>query len=272
MKISPWILGLLGLAWTFFSTKYFYCEKCGCCGDTPALTMPAVETPSGPLTFKWDNAEALKGTGFDAYRSSILAGAGMADTLVITGQYRADEANNTEYENLGLARAHAAKALFLDKVPESRIRLASELVTDDMNKTDAHESAAFSWQKGTIDESKTTIIESGNETTILFPFGSAKRERNPEVDSYLAGLCTKFKANPSVSFIIVGHTDNVGDPERNQQLGFRRAMEIREILKECGIDKDRITAESKGQNEPVATNDTKEGRHQNRRVVIRVNQ
>jgi OmpA-OmpF porin, OOP family len=265
MRIPAWVYGLLTLAWTFFVTYNYYCVKCGCCGSVPAITTPAISL--GKLDYRWNSPETVTGSAFDAYKASILALGGQGDTLVITGLYRSDEKNSTTFADLGLARADAAKKLFLDKVPATRIVCASKLVTDDMNQTDLHSSADFDWRKAVINRNEASIIESGNEAIINFPTGSAAKSSNEKVDTYLADLCKKH-SSLTTKFVITGHTDNQGNPDRNVVLAERRAKSIRDILMQCGIAKARITTATKGQSEPVADNGTEDGRYQNRRVVI----
>ena len=65
---------------------------------------------------------------------------------------------------------------------------------------------------------------------------------------------------------ISGHTDNVGNPQRNQALSEARAQSVREYLINHGIDGDRVEAVGYGDQRPVASNDTEEGRQQNRRI------
>jgi outer membrane protein OmpA-like peptidoglycan-associated protein len=114
------------------------------------------------------------------------------------------------------------------------------------------------------------IIESDKDVIFLFPFNSTERDRNPEVDAYLKTLCDKHKATKA-TFRLVGHTDIVGSDAQNNALGMARAKAIEKILINNGIEKSRITVESKGKSEPVADNSTDEGRQKNRRVVLTVN-
>lgn len=67
---------------------------------------------------------------------------------------------------------------------------------------------------------------------------------------------------------VVGHTDSVGTPERNQPLSERRAAAVGELVARQGISKKRIKREGRGEREPVASNDTVEGKRENRRVEI----
>ena len=89
------------------------------------------------------------------------------------------------------------------------------------------------------------------------------------MDAFLRELGTRHKAD-NATFMVVGHTDDVGDDGRNQALGMGRAMVVRRQLSKNGIAIARITADSKGETEPIASNETEDGRHQNRRVVITV--
>jgi len=67
---------------------------------------------------------------------------------------------------------------------------------------------------------------------------------------------------------VQGHTDNVGRPSYNQDLSERRAQSVREYLISQGIAGDRLRARGYGEERPIASNDTAEGRARNRRVVL----
>ena len=69
---------------------------------------------------------------------------------------------------------------------------------------------------------------------------------------------------------IVGHTDNEGTPVYNEDLSRRRAKRVTDYLVQHGIERTRLSSEGRGQREPVATNDTADGRQLNRRVVAEV--
>ena len=73
---------------------------------------------------------------------------------------------------------------------------------------------------------------------------------------------------PAVRVRVAGHTDNVGDPESNQQLSEERARAVRDYLVAGGIDGDRIESLGYGDRNPVASNATAEGRQRNRRIVL----
>ena len=76
--------------------------------------------------------------------------------------------------------------------------------------------------------------------------------------------------NPKVRIKIIGHTDNVGKDAANQKLSEGRANEVMKDLIERGITADRLQAEGRGESQPIDTNDTEEGRQNNRRVEIEI--
>ena len=79
-----------------------------------------------------------------------------------------------------------------------------------------------------------------------------------------------LKQEGSVDIVVEGHTDSVGTDQYNLGLSRRRAETVRSYLVDHGIARSRITAEGMGESKPVASNDTADGRAQNRRVELHV--
>lgn len=94
-----------------------------------------------------------------------------------------------------------------------------------------------------------------NETKIL-----------PISEPGLQDLYTILNENPKIRIRITGHTDNVGNDRDNQILSEGRAQSVRQEMIDRGISPSRIEAEGKGETMPIDTNDTEEGRQNNRRV------
>jgi outer membrane protein OmpA-like peptidoglycan-associated protein len=103
-------------------------------------------------------------------------------------------------------------------------------------------------------------------------FALGKADLPPEAKAKLDELATKLKANPAGNYIeIEGHTDATGSEESNQQLGLERAEAAKRYLYETyQIPLHKMNVISYGESKPAAPNNTREGRAQNRRVVIRV--
>jgi outer membrane protein OmpA-like peptidoglycan-associated protein len=103
-----------------------------------------------------------------------------------------------------------------------------------------------------------------------FKFGKAVMpdEAKGEIDT----LVQKLKAEPNGAFIeIEGHTDAAGTPDANYRLGMQRAENVkRYIYEQHQVPLHRISIISYGEDKPIAPNKTRDGRAQNRRVVIKV--
>lgn len=104
------------------------------------------------------------------------------------------------------------------------------------------------------------------DSGILFGFNSSKlsAESKESLDQFAKTMADMTETDITV----LGHTDNVGTAEANEKVSAKRADEVATYLTKAGISKDRITAEGKSYTMPVASNDTEEGRAQNRRVEI----
>ncbi len=76
--------------------------------------------------------------------------------------------------------------------------------------------------------------------------------------------------NPSMKIEIGGHTDSKGSGEYNKKLSNDRAQSVVTYLIENGIDTTRLTYKGYGKDQPVASNETEEGRQENRRVEFKV--
>jgi outer membrane protein OmpA-like peptidoglycan-associated protein len=100
-------------------------------------------------------------------------------------------------------------------------------------------------------------------------FGFDKAVLSDEAKAALDAFAAQLKAeNKNVYIEVQGHTDNVGGELYNEKLGKQRAEAVEEYLAKQGIPLFRIESISYGESEPVADNKTREGRAQNRRVVL----
>ena len=103
---------------------------------------------------------------------------------------------------------------------------------------------------------------------VSFKVGSAELVPSTlaTLDKTIAGL----KKNAKAKVEIEGHTSSEGGEEYNQKLSEDRANSVRDYMIRKGISKDRVTAIGYGYSRPKASNDTEEGRKQNRRIEVRV--
>ena len=101
---------------------------------------------------------------------------------------------------------------------------------------------------------------------LLFALNSAKL--SSEAMGILDDVVMDLGELPEIGVMLRGHADSTGSVWYNSKLGMRRAVSVQKYLMSKGIDAGRMSLESKGEKEPVASNATKEGRRQNRRVEI----
>ena len=101
-------------------------------------------------------------------------------------------------------------------------------------------------------------------------FATNKTRILPSSEEALNALYMYLARNPQVLIRIIGHTDNVGKDAANQKLSEGRANAVMADLIERGIAPERLQAEGRGESQPIDTNDTEEGRQNNRRVEIEI--
>ncbi len=114
-------------------------------------------------------------------------------------------------------------------------------------------------------------IKPGEKTilrNIFFEFDSY--ELRPESLMELEKLTQFMVANPGISVRINGHTDNIGDASYNMELSEKRAGTVARFLIDSGVDSERVTHAGFGETMPVATNQTEEGRAENRRTEFEI--
>lgn len=115
------------------------------------------------------------------------------------------------------------------------------------------------------EEARGTVITL--EGSVLFVTG--KSELVPLAQQKLTEVANALKdIDASKRIVVEGHTDSRGSDEDNLALSQRRATAVRDYLVSQGVPEDRITAVGRGETQPLATNDTSEGRANNRRVEI----
>jgi len=112
------------------------------------------------------------------------------------------------------------------------------------------------------------VVLSEDKGNFKFGKSSMPDEAKAEIDQ----LVQKLKAEPNGAYIeIEGHTDSAGDPKTNYRLGLDRAENVKRYLYEQHqVPLHRINVISYGEDKPIAPNKTRDGRAQNRRVVIKV--
>ena len=126
-----------------------------------------------------------------------------------------------------------------------------------------------------IEEAQVETVEDANgleaikvtfDSGILFD--TNKYDLKTASKNALKEVAAKMIDLPDTDITIYGHTDNTGSAAVNEKLSLQRAEAVESYLNGCGISNLRMTSEGKSFTMPVASNDTAEGRAQNRRVEI----
>ena len=100
-------------------------------------------------------------------------------------------------------------------------------------------------------------------------FDSGKSDLKPGSTKMLVNSLVGIKAKPGWLIVVSGHTDNTGNPKLNQTLSLKRAEAVRDWMRDTGdVPVSCFAVQGYGESRPIATNDTPEGRAQNRRVEI----
>ena len=198
-------------------------------------------------------------------------------SLVITGHYDNDEANNSILPTLGLARANQLKQLFVSKgVDSKQIRLADLMVDKTMTEGDTlFRGIDLGFETVTVsDEERIPLLRDklvGKPITLYFPSGEQRVVLSAEQRNTFADIIYYLDNVNESNLTVSGHTDNTGDETGNLRLSRKRAEFVMEYLIANGINSSRISAKGLGPNSPVASNDTSEGKAKNRRVEVVLN-
>jgi outer membrane protein OmpA-like peptidoglycan-associated protein len=115
---------------------------------------------------------------------------------------------------------------------------------------------------------------SENEIGLVMPsditFDVDRSDVKPEFRNVMASLGDALKSQPSTTIDIIGHADSTGADAYNQSLSERRAQSVANLLRSEGVQAPRLVAYGRGELQPIASNDTFEGRSLNRRVEVKV--
>ena len=109
------------------------------------------------------------------------------------------------------------------------------------------------------EKSKAVVLKN-----VFFETGAATLKNTSKAE--LDKLIILLNENPTMKIQINGHTDNVGSPESNQTLSLNRATSVMNYLIEKGVENTRLKAKGFGEKQPIDTNDTAEGKRNNRRT------
>lgn len=120
--------------------------------------------------------------------------------------------------------------------------------------------------------SSISVTNTGEYLIVNMPqdllFATDSASVRPDLRADLNTVASSLLRYPNSRIEVIGHTDNTGSAAYNQDLSQRRAVAVASVLREGGVPGSRVAAFGRGEDQPVASNLTPEGRAQNRRVEI----
>ena len=116
------------------------------------------------------------------------------------------------------------------------------------------------------------IVNAGDHLRVVMPegilFATDSAAVSGQAQNDLYALARNLQQDPNSRVEVIGHTDSTGSAAHNLDLSQRRANSVVGILTAAGVPANRLTAVGRGLTQPIASNDTAQGRAQNRRVEI----
>ncbi|MCE6950010.1 OmpA family protein [Cereibacter sphaeroides] len=123
-----------------------------------------------------------------------------------------------------------------------------------------------------IGNDQVSVTNTGSELVVTMPqdilFATDSANLRPDLTRDLGAVAQNLMQYPNSTIAVVGHTDSTGSAAYNQDLSMRRAQSVAGVLIGNGVPSYRVSAIGRGEDQPVASNLTPEGRAQNRRVDI----
>lgn len=204
-----------------------------------------------------------------AIRDSIAAAeaAMLAEAERLREKARQDSIAAAQQEAERLAAEQA-------RLAEEQARLAEEQARSDAERARL---AAEKARQDSIDAAHAARIAhiaalkaKGETVTVHFDLGADEVKFKEGEQDIIDEIAEVMSEDTTLHIVITGHTDNTGDPAQNLKVwGIKRADALKKYMVGKGVATDQIKCESKGQEEPVADNSTREGRALNRRANIR---
>jgi outer membrane protein OmpA-like peptidoglycan-associated protein len=250
-KILALLLFLLFLLLVWLAWGW-YRDTVVCCEETPPAAVQY-----GPLIFDCTSDGILTNDLWPGKKQEILAARTEGKKLLLSGPYF-----GSEDPSVGVARAEKVKALFTELAPDDILVESRPGGDCEATRTNMMHELRYGWVTRNED-----VIESLDEVAILYRYNSDQEILTPAVETYAANLAKVLKEGGKRA-IFTGHTDADGEPAYNLELGMKRAQEFKDHLVGLGVDANQIEVRSKGETEPVAPNDTEEGKQRNRRVTV----
>ena len=189
--------------------------------------------------------------------------------VTILSKYSADEEFRSP--NFGVIRGDFVKEeLVAAGVPREVIVIKSDIQDISFDTQNSYNNG-ISFKFGPLDTERVAALATAiPKNKVVYPtFTNSGILVNDELKSTLEEIKQVLEERPEMTVKIVGHTDNIGNYQDNYNLGLKYARQVRWFFIARGnLDKNRLMALSKGESEPIDSNNSQRGRDQNRRIEI----
>lgn len=126
--------------------------------------------------------------------------------------------------------------------------------------------------RSSIGNSNISVTNNGQYLVVNMPqdvlFATDSANLRPDLMNDISAVAGSLNRYPNSTIEVIGHTDNSGSAAYNQDLSQRRANSVAAVLRNSGVSGGRIAAYGRGEDQPIASNLSPQGRAQNRRVEI----
>jgi len=220
--------------------------------NTPTVSTFLFKPKTHGLILNRSNKEVI---------DAILSTGNPDQSLQITGINTQEEQKGLDFD-LGMARAAELKKLLIDSLSEDRIEIFSDTISNfEVNQDSLFAGVSYEW----VD-----YYEPNTAPVNYFLINhDTKRVRTEDFQSTITAVAQRL-IDTGNKVIINGHTDTSGEKQLNFTIALRNAKDIRDELKALGVDKKQIETTSRGEEAPIADNGTEQGRMDNRRIEIQI--
>ena len=189
--------------------------------------------------------------------NNAVTSAQIANEKILTAQANEEIANGTAQRQAVLLQARERESQHsADQVSDARRQADASAQRADSLEAQLADLKVQKTERGLVLTLGDVLFDTGQATLKSGAYGTLDR------------LATALREKSGRKVLIEGHTDNVGSDESNQGLSERRAQSVQTALMQRDVARSQITALGKGENFPIASNDSADGRQSNRRVEL----
>jgi outer membrane protein OmpA-like peptidoglycan-associated protein len=198
-----------------------------------------------------------KRTDIEYEANNAVTSAQIANEKILTAQAKEEIANGTAQRQAVLIQARERESQrSADQVGEANRQADASARHVDSLEAELADLKVQKTERGLVLTLGDVLFDTGQATLKSGAYGTLDR------------LATALREKSERKVLIEGHTDNVGSDESNQGLSERRAQSVQSALMQRDVARSQVTALGKGENFPIASNDSADGRQSNRRVEL----